>query len=146
MTSRKAWTAGLVALALWSPALRAQVPGVPPIGAGRRGLLGGWGHEFGLGAAGGLGGGLSGATTAAQPTTLWSFLGLSGSNLQACKAKFLRQSIRADGQQHGHRAAWSGDRRLLADALSTSHRGAGRGPSQPTRGRGAGRGGQDPGG
>ena len=33
MTSRKAWTAGLVALAVWSPALRAQVPGMPPIGA-----------------------------------------------------------------------------------------------------------------
>jgi hypothetical protein len=82
MTSRKAWTAGLVALALWPTALRAQIPGVPPLPA-----AGGAGAATSaLGAGGGLGG-LGGATTAAQPTTLWSFLGLSGSNLQACKAK-----------------------------------------------------------
>ncbi len=87
MTSRKAWTAGLVALAVWSPAVRAQ-------GEYRRSRRsGGWraepaGASSALGAGGGLAGGLGGATTAAQPTTLWSFLGLSSSNLQACKAKF----------------------------------------------------------
>jgi hypothetical protein len=89
MTSRKAWTAGLVALAVWSPALRAQVPGVPPIGAaGGAGVA-----SSALGAGGGLGGGLGGAATAAQPTTLWSFLGLSGSNLQACKAKLCASQL-----------------------------------------------------
>jgi hypothetical protein len=84
MTSRMAWTAGLVALAVWSPPLRAQVPGVPPIGA-----AGGLSPAAGAaGSALGAGGGLGGAATAAQPTTLWSFLGLSSSNLQACGAKF----------------------------------------------------------
>jgi hypothetical protein len=86
MTSRKAWTVGLVVLAVWSPAVRAQgVPPIPPVG-GLAGGAGGAGSA--LGAGGGLAGGLGGATTAAQPTTLWSFLGLSSSNLQACKAKF----------------------------------------------------------
>jgi hypothetical protein len=86
MTSRKAWTAGLVVLAVWSPALRAQVPGVPAI-------PGAAGASTAGAATSALGGGLGGATTAAQPTTLWSFLGLSGNNLAACKAKFCASQL-----------------------------------------------------
>jgi hypothetical protein len=86
MTSRKAWTAGLVAVAVWSPALRAQVPGVPPIGAAG-------GAAGAASSALGAGGGLGGAATAAQPTTLWSFLGLSSSNLQACQAKICASQL-----------------------------------------------------
>ncbi len=59
MTSRKAWTAGLLALAVWSPAVRAQpgAPPIPPIG----GLAGGaGGASSALGAGGGLAGGLGG--------------------------------------------------------------------------------------
>jgi hypothetical protein len=87
MTSRKAWAAGLVAVAVWSPALRAQqVPGVPPIGAAG-------GASGAASSALGAGGGLGGAATAAQPTTLWSFLGLSSSNLQACQAKICASQL-----------------------------------------------------
>jgi hypothetical protein len=80
MTSTKVWALGVVALACSSPALRAQaqIPALPG-GAGAA--------SSALGGVGGLGGGAAGGATATQPTTLWSFLGLSSNNLQACRAK-----------------------------------------------------------
>src|SRR5271166_3597985 len=73
---RKRWVAGLLSLfAFCSPAW-AQIS-VPGAGAGA---------GAGGGAASALGAGAG--TPAAAPTTLWSRLGLSSSNLQACRDKF----------------------------------------------------------
>src|SRR5271166_372100 len=77
---RKRWVAGLLSLfAFCSPAW-AQIP-VPGAGAGA-------GAGGGAAPPGGGGGGGGGGTPAAAPTTLWSRLGLSSSNLQACRDKF----------------------------------------------------------
>ena len=89
MPARKAWIAGLVAVSLWPGNLRAQIPGLPPAAgafspATGASALGGLG---GAGSAGSALGGLGGAGAAAQPTTIWSSLGLTSSNLQACQAK-----------------------------------------------------------
>ncbi|MGO8902281.1 MAG: hypothetical protein ACLQU5_28625 [Isosphaeraceae bacterium] len=74
---RKRWVAGLLSLfAFCSPAW-AQIPSLPGAGAGA-----GAG-----GAASALGAGAGAGTPAASPTTLGGFLGLSSSNLQACRAK-----------------------------------------------------------
>ena len=63
----------------------------PPAG------LGGLSPSTGASALGGLPGagaaGLPAAAPAAQPSTIWSFLGLSGSNLQACQAKICASQV-----------------------------------------------------
>ncbi len=72
---RKRWVAGLLSLfAFCSPAW-AQIPSLPGAGAGAGG------------ATSALGAGAGAGTPAASPTTLGGFLGLSSSNLQACRAK-----------------------------------------------------------
>jgi hypothetical protein len=83
MSSRKTWVAGLFTLVLASStAARTQAQGVGalPGGASSAAASGLAGAAPGLAAP-------AAAPAAASPTTLWSFLGLSGSNLQACKAK-----------------------------------------------------------
>jgi hypothetical protein len=83
MPARKAWIAGLVAVSLWPADLHAQIPGLPP-------AAGAFSPATGASALGGLGGASSAAPVAgaaAQPTTIWSSLGLTSSNLQACQAK-----------------------------------------------------------
>lgn len=76
MTSRKAWIAGILSAAAFATAPRAeaQIPGVP--GAGIAAPV-----------APAAAAGVPAAAGAAQPTTLWGFLGLSKSNLAGCKAK-----------------------------------------------------------
>jgi hypothetical protein len=87
MSSRKTWVAGLFVLALAnSPTAWAQT-GVGALPGGVSGAAGAAGAATGLAAA------PAAATPAAAPTTLWSFLGLSGSNLQACKAKLCNSQI-----------------------------------------------------
>lgn len=74
---RKRWVAGLLSLCVFafcSPAW-AQIPSLPGAGAGTGGA-----------AASALGAGAG--APAAAPRSLWSFLGLSSGNLQACKDKF----------------------------------------------------------
>ena len=74
----KRWGAGLLSLfvfAFCSPAW-AQIPTLPGTGAGA-----------GAGAGGAATSALGAGTPAAAPTTLWSRLGLSSSNLQACRDK-----------------------------------------------------------
>jgi hypothetical protein len=86
MSSRKKRVAGLFALVLASSTTaRAQIPPIPGAAAG--GVSGA--------AASGLAGAGTGAAApaAASPTTLWSFLGLSGSNLQACRAKLCASQV-----------------------------------------------------
>lgn len=77
MTSRKAWIAGILGVAMATPVARAQVPAAAP-GAGPL--------SSATAVAGGPGGGAT-AAAVAGPTTLWSFLGLSPASLAACKAK-----------------------------------------------------------
>ena len=75
---RKRWVAGLLNLfvfAFCSPAW-AQIPSLPGLGTGA-GAGGAATSALGAGAG----------TPAAAPTTLWSRLGLSSSNLQACRDK-----------------------------------------------------------
>lgn len=85
MTSRTAWIAGLLGVAAIAstPRAEAQVGGLPAAGAAT--------PAAGASALGGasslLGGAAAPAAAAAQPTTLWGFLGLSKTNLAACKAK-----------------------------------------------------------
>ncbi len=75
---RKRWVAGLLSLfAFCSPAW-AQIPSLPGAGAGA---------GAGGAATSALGAGAGAGTPAAAPTTLWSRLGLSSSNLQACRDK-----------------------------------------------------------
>ncbi len=90
MSSRKTWVAGLFILALASaPPAWAQIPGVGAAPGGASGAA-----SAGLGAAGATGLATpAAAAPAASPTTLWSFLGLSGSNMQACKAKLCNSQI-----------------------------------------------------
>src|SRR5271157_3149862 len=73
---RKRWVAGFLGLVAFCPPAWAQIPSVPGAGAGA---------GAGGGAASALGAGAG--TPAAAPTTLWSRLGLSSSNLQACRDK-----------------------------------------------------------
>src|SRR5271166_4454622 len=76
---RKRWVAGLLSLfAFCSPAW-AQLP-VPGAGAGGA-------------ATSALGAGAGAGTPAAAPTTIWSRLGLSSSNLQACRDKLCKCQI-----------------------------------------------------
>ncbi len=86
MSSRKLWVAGLYTLILASsPAAWAQRGAGPPPGIGSAAGLTGTGT--------GLLAPTAAPAAAASPTTLWSFLGLSGSNLQACKAKLCSSQI-----------------------------------------------------
>ena len=72
---RKAGIAAILSVAAFSPELRAQgLPGTAGLGAA---------SGLGGGAATGLGSAAA-APAAAAPRTLWSFLGLSSSNLHAC--------------------------------------------------------------
>jgi hypothetical protein len=90
MSSRNTWVAGLLTLVLASatPA-RAQLPGVGAAPGGASSAA-----SSGLaGAASGLAAPAASPVAAASPTTLWSFLGLSGSNLQACKAKICASQL-----------------------------------------------------
>jgi len=84
MPARKAWIAGIVAVAFWPVGVHAQVPTVPS-GAGAISSPAGASALGGVGGAGSAG--LPAAATAAQPSTIWSSLGLSSANLQACRAK-----------------------------------------------------------
>ncbi len=82
MISRKEWVAGLVGLALTSPMVQAQVP---------PGLTGGTGvtPPFGgpASSALGAGAGMGAVPAAAAPKSIFSFLGITQANCQACKAK-----------------------------------------------------------
>jgi hypothetical protein len=84
MPARKAWIAGVVAVTFWPMGVQAQIPGLPS-GAGA------FSPSAGTSALGGLGGSGAAAvpstSSAAQPSSIWSSLGLSSSNLQACQAK-----------------------------------------------------------
>ena len=91
MTSRRAWIAGLVGMALAAPAAVVQVPALPS-GAGAA-APGAASSVAAAGTGAGAGGGAVAVAQAAQPTTLWSFLGLSGSNLAACKAKLCASQL-----------------------------------------------------
>jgi hypothetical protein len=72
MPTRNVWIAGLAAVVIGSPSLRAQPP-IPPVGGAAA-------------PAAGAAGGIGGAATGAQPTTLCSFIGL-GPVLANCQAK-----------------------------------------------------------
>jgi hypothetical protein len=85
MSSRKSRVAGLFALVLVSTSTaRAQIPAIPGAAGGASSAA------SGLAAAGPA---ASAAPAAASPTTLWSFLGLSSSNLQACRAKLCASQV-----------------------------------------------------
>jgi hypothetical protein len=88
MPARRAWIAGLVAVLLWQGDVRAQIPGLPP-------AAGAFSPATGASALGGLGGAgaAPAAGAAAQPSTIWSSLGLTSSNLQACQAKICASPI-----------------------------------------------------
>src|SRR5271157_1403425 len=73
---RKRWVAGFLGLVAFCPPAWAQIPSLPGAGAGA-GAGGAATSALGAGAG----------TPAAAPTTLWSRLGLSSSNLQACRDK-----------------------------------------------------------
>ena len=73
---RKRWVAGLLGLVAFCSPAWAQIPSLPGAGAGA-GAGGAATSALGAGAG----------TPAAAPTTLWSRLGLSSSNLQACRDK-----------------------------------------------------------
>ena len=73
---RKRWVAGLLSLCAFCSPAWAQLPSLPGAGAGA-GAGGAATSALGAGAG----------TPAAAPTTLWSRLGLSSSNLQACRDK-----------------------------------------------------------
>ena len=78
MPAQKVWIAGIVAVAFWPTNASAQVP----TGAGA------FSPAAGASALSGVGGtGAAPAAAAAQPTSIWSSLGLTSSNLQACQAK-----------------------------------------------------------
>ncbi len=90
MSSRNIWVAGLLTLVVTAATTaRAQVPGVGAVPGGASSAA-----ASGLtGAASGLAAPAAAPATAASPTTLWSFLGLSGSNLQSCKAKLCASQL-----------------------------------------------------
>src|SRR5271157_4190992 len=73
---RKRWVAGLLGLVAFCPPAWAQFSPLPGAGAGAGGA-----------ATSALGAGAGAGTPAAAPTTIWSRLGLSSSNLQACRDK-----------------------------------------------------------
>ena len=75
---RKRWVAGFLGLVAFCPPAWAQIPSLPGAGAGA---------GAGGAATSALGAGAGAGTPAAAPTTLWSRLGLSSSNLQACRDK-----------------------------------------------------------
>ncbi|MGA7495116.1 MAG: hypothetical protein WBX00_00140, partial [Isosphaeraceae bacterium] len=75
---RKRWVAGLLSLCAFCSPAWAQLPSLPGAGAGA---------GAGGAATSALGAGAGAGTPAASPTTLGGFLGLSSSNLQACRAK-----------------------------------------------------------
>ncbi len=75
---RKRWVAGLLSLCAFCSPAWAQLPSLPWAGAGA---------GAGGAATSALGAGAGAGTPAASPTTLGGFLGLSSSNLQACRAK-----------------------------------------------------------
>ena len=75
---RKRWVAGLLSLVAFCSPAWAQIPSLPGAGAGA---------GAGGAATSALGAGAGAGTPAAAPTTLWSRLGLSSSNLQACRDK-----------------------------------------------------------
>ena len=76
---RKRWVAGLLGLVAFCSPAWAQLPGA---GAGAGGA-----------ATSALGAGAGAGTPAAAPTTIWSRLGLSSSNLQACRDKICKCQI-----------------------------------------------------
>jgi hypothetical protein len=80
MTFRKAWIAGAAGLMLSSSIVQAQAPG-PAAAAGAPPSA-----AFGPAGVGPAGAGAA-APAAAAPRTIWSFFGLSASNLQACREK-----------------------------------------------------------
>jgi hypothetical protein len=88
MTSRTAWIAGLLGVAAFASAPRAeaQIGGLPAAGTATPAA-----GASALGAAPAVLGAAPAA--AAQPTTLWGFLGLSKTNLAACKAKICASQI-----------------------------------------------------
>jgi hypothetical protein len=75
---RKRWVAGFLGLVAFCPPAWAQIPSFPGAGAGA---------GAGGAATSALGAGAGAGTPAAAPTTIWSRLGLSSSNLQACMSK-----------------------------------------------------------
>ena len=90
MPARSAWIAGLVAVAFWPTGVQAQIPGLPS-GAGALSPAGGASTAGGTGAAGASG--LPAAATAVQPATIWSSLGITSANLQACQAKICASQV-----------------------------------------------------
>ncbi len=82
MTSRKEWIAGLVGLALASPMVQAQVPLGLPGGTGVTPPVGGPASS-----ALAAGGGMGAVPAAAAPKSIFSFLGITQANCEACKAK-----------------------------------------------------------
>src|SRR5271166_580038 len=78
---RKRWVAGLLGLVAFCPPAWAQFS-PPGAGAGAGGA-----------ATSALGAGAGAGTPAAAPTTIWSRLGLSSSNLQACRDKICKCQI-----------------------------------------------------
>lgn len=93
MTSRKSWLSGMLGVAMTASAVQAQAPPALPPGLGA-----GAPSSSAVGAAASaLGGGatpaVATATSVSQPTTLWGFLGLSKSNLAACKAKLCQSQL-----------------------------------------------------
>ena len=82
MTSRKEWIAGLVGLALASPMVQAQVPLGLPGGTGVTPPVGGPASS-----ALAAGGGMGAVPAAAAPKSIFSCLGITQANCEACKAK-----------------------------------------------------------
>src|SRR5271166_789754 len=80
---RKRWVAGLLSLCAFCSPAWAQIS-VPGAGAGA---------GAGGAATSALGAGAGAGTPAAAPTTIWSRLGLSSSNLQACRDKICKCQI-----------------------------------------------------
>ena len=99
--------AGLVVAGVLTPGAWAQfsvpsVPSVPGIGSALpsagsalsgAGGLSGLGSLSGASAVPGVASAVPGVASAAQPTTLWSFLGLSKANLAGCKASFCQSQL-----------------------------------------------------